>query len=93
MLGAGVLVTTALAALTTGADASAPTSAPRCRSPPSLLAALANVGLFLLAFRVLTAARCRRATCCVGAVVAGVGWQIVQVIGTYFVTHMLRGRV
>ena len=28
----------------------------------------------------------------VGAVAAGVGWQVVQVLGTYFVTHMLRGR-
>jgi uncharacterized BrkB/YihY/UPF0761 family membrane protein len=27
----------------------------------------------------------------VGAVVAGVGWQVVQILGTYFVTHSLQG--
>ena len=27
----------------------------------------------------------------IGAVVAGIGWQIVQILGTYFVAHVLRG--
>ena len=36
-------------------------------------------------------ARCATRDLRVGAVAAGVGWQVVQVLGTYFVTHMLRG--
>ena len=57
-----------------------------------LLAVVANVGLFMVIFRVLTASRCATRDLRVGAVAAGVGWQVVQVLGTYFVTHMLRGR-
>ena len=82
VLGAGVLVTTALAALTTGAGAFGADAAPRWprrdparrRSPTS-------------------GCSCSRSACSprsevptrhlrVGAVVAGVGWQIVQVLGT-----------
>lgn len=55
------------------------------------VATLANVGLFMLAFRVLTASEVPTRHLRIGAVVAGVGWEIVQVLGTYFVAHALRG--
>jgi membrane protein len=55
------------------------------------LTTLANVGLFMVAFRVLTAREVPTRHLRIGAVVAGVGWQIVQVLGTYFVAHTLRG--
>ena len=55
------------------------------------LATLANVGLFMLAFRVLTASEVPTRQLRMGALVAGIGWEIVQVLGTYFVAHALKG--
>jgi hypothetical protein len=57
----------------------------------TLLAVVANIGLFTVAFRVLTASEVATRELLVGAVVAGVGWQVVQILGTYFVTHSLKG--
>jgi membrane protein len=91
VLGAGVLVTTTLAGLTTGADAFGATVSAGFGIAAIPLTTLANVGLFLVAFRVLTAREVPTRHLRIGAVVAGVGWQIVQVLGTYFVAHTLRG--
>jgi membrane protein len=92
VLGAGILVTTALAGLTTSADAYGVDLAGALRVLSIVLAMLANVALFTVIFRVLTASEVPTRDLRVGAVVAGVGWQVVQVAGTYFVAHMLRGR-
>jgi len=88
VLGAGVLVTTTVSGLTTGGGAFGATVDAWLGIP---LATLANVGLFMLAFRVLTAREVPTRHLITGAVVAGVGWQLVQILGTYFVTHVLRG--
>ena len=45
----------------------------------------------MVAFRVLTSHEIPTRHLRLGAVVAGVGWQIVQVLGAYFVAHRLRG--
>jgi len=92
VLGTGVIVTTALSGLTTsgggafGADAGAGFGVAAIA-----LATLANIGLFLLAFRVLTSSEVPTRHLCTGALVAGVGWQIVQILGAYFVANVLRG--
>ena len=52
-----------------------------------LLAVVANIGLFMIIFRVLTASQVPTRDLRIGAVAAGVGWQAVQVLGTYFVTE------
>ena len=91
VLGAGVLVTTVLAALTTGADAYGADVGGALRMGAVVLAVLANVGLFTIAFRVLTASEIATRDLLVGAVVAAVGWQAMQILGTYFVTHSLKG--
>jgi YihY family inner membrane protein len=91
VLGAGVLVTTALAGLTTGAHAYGAELGILPGLAAIFLAILTNVGLFLLAFRALTAKQVPTRDLRVGAVAAGVGWQVVQILGTYFVTHALRG--
>jgi len=91
VLGVGVLVTTALAGLTTGAEAYGADIGAALRIAAIALAVVTNVGLFLLASRVLTATEVPTRDLRVGAVVAGVGWEIVQILGTYFVTHVLRG--
>lgn len=92
VLGAGILVTTALAGLTTSANAYGADLGEAVRVLAILLAVVANIGLFMVVFRVLTASEVPTRDLRIGAVAAGVGWQAVQVLGTYFVTHLLRGR-
>jgi hypothetical protein len=41
--------------------------------------------------RVLTATEVPARSLRIGVVVAGVGWQLVQILGTYFLTHAVRG--
>jgi uncharacterized BrkB/YihY/UPF0761 family membrane protein len=53
-------------------------------------AAAVNVGLFLLAFRVLTPRQIPTRQLLAGAVVAGVAWQALQAVGGYLVVHYLR---
>ena len=50
-----------------------------------------NIGLFLLAFRTLTARQVPTRDLREGGVAAGVGWQVVQLLGTYLVTHRAEG--
>ena len=51
---------------------------------------LVNLGLFLLAFMVLTAEPLRPREVAVGAIIATVFWQTLQLIGTWYVTRGLR---
>ena len=51
---------------------------------------LVNFGLFLLAFMVLTAEPLRPREVAVGAIVATVFWQTLQLIGTWYVTRGLQ---
>jgi membrane protein len=88
----GVVITTALAGLTTGAHAYGTDLGGVVRILAIGLAIGASVAQFLVAFRVLTAADVPTRDLRIGAVVAGVGWQVVQLLGTYFITHALRGR-
>jgi YihY family inner membrane protein len=53
-------------------------------------AAAVNVGLFLLAFRVLTPRQILTRQLVAGALVAGVAWQVLQAVGGYLVGHYLR---
>jgi membrane protein len=91
VLGAGIVVTTALAGLTTGAQAYGADIGTALRVLALALAVLVNVGQFMLVFRVLTASAVATRDLRLGAVVAGVGWQLVQILGTYFMTYVLRG--
>jgi uncharacterized BrkB/YihY/UPF0761 family membrane protein len=50
-----------------------------------------NVAVFLLGFRVLTVRDVRWRQLLPGAIVAGIGWQALQGLGSYYVTHQLRG--
>ena len=52
--------------------------------------AVVNLGLFLLAFKVLTAEPLRAREVAVGAVIATVFWEVLQLIGTWYVTRGLR---
>jgi membrane protein len=91
VLGAGVLVTTGLSGLSTGAGAVGASVADALRLGAIPLATIANIGLFMIALRVLTARQVPTRRLRVGAVAAGIGWEVVQLLGTYFVTHVLKG--
>jgi membrane protein len=54
------------------------------------LSLLLNICLFLAAFRLLTAAEIKTRCLMTGVVVASVLWEVLQVVGGYYVGHVLR---
>ena len=91
VLGVGVLTTTLLSGLTTSAGMFGASMSTVVEIAVVSLSALANIALFMLTFRLLTAAQVNRRDLRLGAVVAGIGWQGVQLLGTYLVSHLLTG--
>jgi YihY family inner membrane protein len=91
VLGLGVLLTTGLSALTTGAGSFGASPAVGVRVGGVLLAALTNIAMFLVAFRVLSARQISWPDLRLAAIVAGLGWQTLQLLGTYLVGHALKG--
>lgn len=84
-LGGGALGTTILSALGTfGASYGL-----AWKVASIALATALDIGLFWIAFRLLTKSvpwRCVRG----GAIAAGISWQVLQAVGTYYVGHELR---
>jgi len=84
LLGLAVVSSTALATFATAVG----------RGETSVLAVagsvLVNLGLFLLAFMVLTAEPLRPREVAAGAILATVFWETLQLIGTWYVTRGLR---
>src|SRR5690349_18387763 len=92
VLGVSIIATTGLAGLSTSASAYGADLSGAVSVLTLLLAIVVNVGLFLVIFRVLTASEVPTRDLRVGALVAGVGWQALQLLGAYFVATTLRGR-
>jgi YihY family inner membrane protein len=57
----------------------------------ALASVLVDVGLFLVAYRLLTPKGIRSRQLLPGALIAGVAWAVLQVVGTLVVTHDLKG--
>jgi inner membrane protein YhjD len=55
-----------------------------------VLSLLLNVGLFFAAFRLLTARTVPMSCLWVGVAVAAVAWEILQVVGGYYIGHVLK---
>jgi membrane protein len=87
-LGVGVLVTTVASGLTTGASTYGATVGTGVKVAGIVVVAVANVGLFIFAFRVLTSAEIPTRQLRLGAVIAGLGWEVIQLIGTYYVSRL-----
>jgi YihY family inner membrane protein len=85
LLGLAVVSSTALAAFATAVAHGAGASVLGVAG-----SALVNLGLFLLAFMVLTAEPLRPREVAVGAIAATVFWETLQLIGTWYVTRGLR---
>lgn len=91
VMGAGVLMTTALSGLTTGAGQFGASLNTEVDVGALVLGTVGNVALFLLTFRVLTAAEVPTRALRIGAVTAGIGWTLVQALGTYILSRTVRG--
>jgi membrane protein len=87
LLGVGVVLTTALAALSGIGEQFGPV----LRGAAVLVSILVNAGLFVLAFRTLTARRVTVRDVLPGALLAAVCWQGLQAVGTVYVDSQLRG--
>jgi len=55
------------------------------------VALAANIGMYFIAFRVLTPQGAPARKLVPGAVAAGAGWTVLQAVGAYLVHHFLRG--
>jgi membrane protein len=86
-IGLGILVTTLLSGIGAGSSNFGAWS----RTGVILLAFVFNVGLFAVAFRVLTVRDVAWRDLWPGAVIAAIGWQVLQTIGGALVSHQLKG--
>lgn len=87
VLGGAALATTVVA----GAGATLDDLGPVARLGALALSAVLDVGIFLLAFKVLTDRPLGWRQLLPGAVVAGVAWVLLQGVGGYYVTRTVRG--
>jgi YihY family inner membrane protein len=90
LLGLGVLMTTVLSSVTTGASAFGRLAA-GFQVLAVAISTAGNAGLVLVAFKVLTARSVRVREILPGAVFAALGWQLVQTLGSYYIAHQLKG--
>jgi YihY family inner membrane protein len=84
LLGVGVVATTLLAGLNTYGK-----NAPILVVVAGVAAALVNIGMYVAGFRLLTPKGVPTRQMLPGAVIAGIGWTLLQVLGTYLVHHFL----
>jgi YihY family inner membrane protein len=84
LLGAGVIVATGLASLNTYGHNSTVIVV-----LAQILAVAVNSGMYLGAFRALTPKGVSTRHLLPGAIIGGVGWTLLQVLGTYLVHHFL----
>ena len=85
VLGLGVILTTLLAGLDTFGHRAVPYALLL-----ELLAAVVNVAIYFVAFRVLTPKGVPSRKLLPGAVTGGIAWTLLQALGTYLVRHYLR---
>lgn len=91
IVGTGILLTTALSGLTTATAnlGDAPAVDLLIRLGAAFFAVALNASLFILVFRVLTARKVPIRHIRLGAILAAIAWQILQVVGTYLVGREL----
>jgi YihY family inner membrane protein len=91
LLGAGVLATTILSGLSTSASAYGSHLGVGARVLTTVLSVAVNAVLFVVAFQLMTAEHVSVRQVRSGALAAAVCWQLLQVVGTYYVAHELKG--
>jgi YihY family inner membrane protein len=85
LLGVAVLASTFLTAFAT-----AVAKGPGATALALIGSSIINFGLFMLAYLVMTADHLRARTVVVGAVVATVFWEVLQIVGAWYVNRTLR---
>lgn len=85
VLGLGVIVTTLLTALDAYGHHSVPVVV-----LTEMLIAVANAGMYLISFRVLTPKGVPIRDLFPGAIAGGIAWTVMQALGTYLIHHFLR---
>ncbi|MEP6852936.1 MAG: YihY/virulence factor BrkB family protein [bacterium] len=91
VIGAGLLLTTGVSILATFAESLGAHLDVLLRAPMLVLAVAVNVGLFMVAMRVLTAKDVSWSDVLPGAALSGVAWQLLQELGKYYVAHQING--
>jgi len=86
VVGTGIIATTLLSGLAGGAAASV-LSGPGAYVGAIAVSLLLNIGLFWFGFRLATASEVKRNELLLGAVLAAIIWQILQLLGGYLVAH------
>jgi hypothetical protein len=84
LLGGGVIVTTGLASLSTYLP-----NGLAFKIPLEVATAAFSAGMYLGAFRALTPKGVPTRNLLPGAITGGIGWTVLQVLGTYLVHHFL----
>ncbi len=85
VLGVGIAATTAVAGVGSVLD-----WGPFGSVLAALPAALVNIAVFLVMFRLLSPPDVKSRTLLPGALFAGIGWQVLQTVGVNLVSHQLR---
>jgi membrane protein len=86
-IGLGIIITTVLSGIGGGSGS----LGAWVRIAAFVVAFAMNIGLFGLAFRVLTARDLAWGDVWPGAVIAAIGWEVLQAVGGAFVSHQLKG--
>jgi YihY family inner membrane protein len=86
VIGLGTVATTTLSGVGSGSSAAGLT-----RVAAVLVAVWLDVGMFLVAFRIASAVPIAWRDLLLGATVAGVAWEALQLLGAYYVAHELKG--
>jgi YihY family inner membrane protein len=84
LLGGGVIVTTGLASLTTYLH-----NGLAFKLPLEVVTAAFNAGMYLGGFRALTPKGVPTRKLLPGVITGGIGWTVLQILGTYLVHHFL----
>jgi YihY family inner membrane protein len=90
-IGGGLIATTVISAISTGAGSYGLVLGTAARVGAAIAAFAVNVVIFILAFKTLTAKEHSIRELLPGAIIAAAGWQILQLLGGYFIAHQLKG--
>ena len=85
LLGALFIVATVVSGLVTGA-----VGGPLAKAAGIALSLLLNFALFFVAFRMMTAASISTSCLWIGVLVAGIFWEILQVVGGLYIGHVFK---
>jgi YihY family inner membrane protein len=89
-VGAGVLLTTVISALGSSAGAFGAQFGIWVKIGFTVISVALNVGLFLLGFKIATAADVSFKSLLPGALTAAIGWQVLQSFGAAYVGHVVK---